>query len=63
MPLNLKKNKIMDKDKPKEDVEIQLDGKEIKRVNSFECLGARIEANGKSNPEIRRLAVTVVRLV
>ena len=42
---------------------IAIDGEEIERVSNFEYLGARIEANGKSTPEIRRrLAKTTPRL-
>ena len=37
--------------------------KKIERVSNFEYLGARIEANGKSTPEIRRrLAMAKPRL-
>ena len=40
-----------------------IDGEEIERVSNFEYLGARIEANGKSTPEIRRrLAMATTRL-
>ena len=45
--LNVKKTKIMDTDKCKKEAVIKLD-EEIERVNSFEYLGVRIEANGKS---------------
>ena len=39
------------------------DGEEIERVSNFEYLSARIEANGKSTPEIRRrLAMATTRL-
>ena len=42
---------------------IAIDGEEIERVSNFEYLGARIEANGKSTPEIRRrLAMATTRL-
>ena len=35
----------------------------LQRVSNFEYLGARIEANGKSTPEIRRrLAMATTRL-
>ena len=50
--LLLKKTKIMDIDKCKKEAKIAID--EIERVSNFEYLGARIEANGKSTPEIRR---------
>ena len=46
--LNLTKNKS------KKDVVITIDIKEIERMNSFEYLGARIKANRKRTPEIRR---------
>ncbi|GFN80433.1 endonuclease-reverse transcriptase [Plakobranchus ocellatus] len=52
--LNVKKTKIMDIDKCKKEARIQIEGEEIERVKSFEYLGARIEANGKTTPEIRR---------
>ena len=62
--LNIKKTKIMDIDKCKKEARIAIDGEEIeKRVSNFEYLGARIEANGKSTPEIRRrLAMATTRL-
>ena len=42
---------------------IAIDGEEIERVSNFEYLGARIEANGKNSPEIRRrLAMATTRL-
>ena len=44
----------MDIDKCKKEARIAIDGEEIERVSSFEYRGARIEANGKSTPEIRR---------
>ena len=41
----------------------KIDGEEIESVNSFEYLGARIEANGKPTPEIRRrLAMATSKL-
>ena len=53
----------MDIDKCKEEARIAIDGEEIERVSNFEYLGARIEANGKSTPEIRRrLAMATTRL-
>ena len=56
--LNLKKTKIMDIDKRKGKAVITSDGEEIERVSNFNQLGAQIEANGKSTPEIkRRLAI------
>ena len=61
--LNVKKTKIMDTDKCKEEAIIKIDGEEIERVNSFEYLGAKIEANGKTSPEIRRrLAMATSKL-
>ena len=63
LKLNVKKTKIMDIDKCKEDAEIKINGEEIERVSNFEYLGARIEANGKSSPEIRRrLAMATAKL-
>lgn len=63
LKLNVKKTKIMDIEKCKEDAVIEVDGEEIERVNNFEYLGARIEANGKSSPEIRRrLAMATSKL-
>ena len=47
----LKKTEIMDVDKYKENSVIASD------VNNFEYLEARIEANGKLTPEIRRPAM------
>ena len=61
--LNVKKTKIMDIDKCKEEAVIKVDGEEIERMNNFEYLGARIEANGKCSPEIRRrLAMAASKL-
>ncbi|GFO40268.1 hypothetical protein PoB_006677300 [Plakobranchus ocellatus] len=61
--LNVKKTKIMDIDKCKKEARIQIEGEEIERVKSFEYLGARIEANGKTTPEIRRrLAIATAKL-
>ena len=61
--LNVKKTKIMDIDKCKEEAIINVDGEAIERVNNFEYLGARIEANGKSSSEIRRrLAMATSKL-
>ena len=60
---NIKKTKIIDIDKCKKDARIAIDGEEIERVSNFEDLGARIEANGKNTPEIRRrLAIATTRL-
>ena len=53
----------MDIDKCKKEARIAIDGEEIERVSNFDYLGARIEANGKSTPEIRRrLAMATTRL-
>ena len=53
----------MDIDKCKREARIAIDGEEIERVSNFEYLGARIEANGKSTPEIRRrLAMATTRI-
>ena len=53
----------MDIDKCKKEAKIAIDGEEIERVSNFDYLGARIEANGKSTPEIRRrLAMATTRL-
>ena len=61
--LNIKKTKVMDIDKCKKEAKIAIDGEEIERVSNFEYLGARIEANGKSTPEIRRrIAMATTRL-
>ena len=61
--LNVKKTKIMDSDKCKNQAVIEIEGEEIERVNSFEYLGARIEADGKTTPEIRRrLAMATSKL-
>ena len=61
--LNVKKTKIMDIDRCGEEAVVLIDGEEIERVNSFEYLGAKIEANGKSAPEIIiRLAIAGSKL-
>ena len=52
--LNVKKTKIMSTDRCREEAVINIDGEEIERVSSFEYLGARIQANGKTPSEIRR---------
>ena len=44
----------MDIYKCKKKARIAIGGEEIERVINFEYLGARIEANRKSTPEIRR---------
>ena len=61
--LNVKKTKIMDIDKCKKEARIAIDGEEIETFSNFEYLGARIEANRKNTPEIRRrLAIAATRL-
>ena len=52
--LNVKKTKITSTDRCKEEAVINIDREEIERVSSFKYLGARIQANGKTTPEIRR---------
>ena len=53
----------MDIDNCKKKAKIAIDGEEIERVSNFEYLGATIEANGKSTPDIRRrLAMATTRL-
>ena len=44
----------MDIDKCRKEARIAIGGEEIESVSNFEYLGARIEANGKNTPEIRR---------
>ena len=61
--LNVKKTKIMSTDRCREEAVINIDREEIERVSSFEYLGARIQANGKTAPEIRRrLAMATTKL-
>ena len=61
--INIKNTKIMDIDKCKKEARIAINGEEIEKVSNFEYLGSRIEANGKSTPEIRRrLAMATTRL-
>ena len=61
--LNVKKIKIMSTDRCREEAVINIDREEIERVSSFEYLGARIQANGKTTPEIRRrLAMATAKL-
>ena len=53
----------MSTDRCREEAVINIDREEIERVSSFEYLGARIQANGKTNPEIRRrLAMATAKL-
>ncbi|GFN92150.1 endonuclease-reverse transcriptase [Plakobranchus ocellatus] len=61
--INIKRLVMCYIDKCKKEARIQIEGEEIERVNSFEYLGARIEANGKTTPEIRRrLAMATAKL-
>ena len=61
--LNVKKTKIMSTDRCREEVVINIDREEKERVSSFEYQGARIQANGKTTPEIRRrLAMAKAKL-
>ena len=53
--LNVKKTKNMSTDRCREEAVINMDREEIERVSSFEYLGARIQANGKTTPEIRNV--------
>ena len=53
----------MSTDRCREEAVINIDREEIERVSSFEYLGARIQANGKTTPEIRRrLAMATTKL-
>ena len=52
--LIVKKTKIMNTDRCKEEAVINIDREETERGSSFEYLGARLQANGKTTPEIRR---------
>ena len=53
----------MSTDRCREEAVINIDREEIERVSSFEYLGARIQANGKTTPEIRRkLAMATAKL-
>ena len=47
-----KKTKIMDLDKSPTTIDV--DGEELENVNNFVYLGSRIDADGKSSPDIRR---------
>ena len=51
--LNVKKTKIMSTDRCREEAVVNIDREEIERVSSFKYIGARIQANGKTTPEIR----------
>ena len=53
----------MSTDRCRAEAVINIDIKDIERVSSFEYLGARIQANGKTIPEIRRrLAMATAKL-
>ena len=60
--LNAKKTKIMDSDKSTE-AKITIDGEELENVSNFCYLGAQIESNGKTTPNIkRRIAIATTKL-
>ena len=60
--LNAKKTKIMDLDKSPTTT-IDVDGKQLKNVNNFVYFGSRIDADGKSSPDIqRRIAIAISKL-
>ena len=62
--LNAKKTKIMDLDKsPTTTTTIDVDGEQLENVNNFVYLGSRIDADGKSSPDIRRrIAIAISKL-
>ena len=62
--LNAKKTKtkIMDLDKSPTTT-IDVDGEQLENVNNFVYLGSRIDADGKSSPDIRRrIAIAISKL-
>ena len=60
--LNAKKTKIMDLDKSPTTT-IDVDGEQLENVNNFVYLGSRIDADGKSSPDIRRrITITISKL-
>ena len=60
--LNEKKTKIMDLDKSPTTT-IDVDGEQLGNVNNFVYLGSRIDADGRSSPDIRRrIAIAISRL-
>ena len=60
--LNAKKTKIMDLDKSPTTT-IDVDGEQLENVNNFVYLGSRIDADGKSKPDIRRrIAIAISKL-
>ena len=57
-----KKTKIMDLDKSPTTT-IDVDGEQLENVNNFVYLGSRIDADGKSSPDIRRrIAIAISKL-
>ena len=59
--LNAKKTKIMDLDKSPTTTNV--DGEQLENVNNFVYLGSRIDADGKSSPDIRRqIAIAISKL-
>ena len=60
--LNEKKTKIMDLDKS-QTTTIDVDGEQLENVNNFVYLGSRIDADGRSSPDIRRrIAIAISKL-
>ena len=60
--LNAKKTKIMDFDKSPTTA-IDVDGEQLENVNNFVYHGSRIDADGKSSPDIRRrIAIAISKL-
>ena len=60
--LNAKKTKIMDLDK-NPTTTIDVDGEQLENVNIFVYLVSRIDADGKSSPDIRRrIAIAISKL-
>ena len=60
--LNAKKTKIMDLDKSPTTT-IDVDGEQLENVNNCVYLGSRIDADGKSSPDIRRwIAIAIYNL-
>ena len=60
--LNAKKTKIMDLDKSPTTT-IYVDEEQLENINNFVYLGSRIDADGKSSPDIRRrIAIAISKL-
>ena len=59
--LNAKKTKIMDLDKSPTTT-IGVDGEQLENVNNFVYLGSRIDSDGKSSPDIQRIAIAISKL-